>query len=156
MNAVVESVRGLWVPLIGTNLMVPNVTIAEIINYQPLDRIHNGPDWLLGALRWRDQVLPVVSMECLLGFKQPQHERGARISVLNSVKGGSSLSFYAMVTAGIPRLIKTDAGTLGKSLLTGKNLPDTVADRVRIGDEEGLIPDLETIQGIVEAGWGGR
>jgi hypothetical protein len=92
-------------------------------------------------------------MECLFGFKQPQPERGARFSVLNSVKSRSSLSFYAMVTAGIPRLLKATAGTLGESLLAGKNLPDTVIDCVRIDDEEALVPDLRTIQGIVESGW---
>ena len=55
MNAVVESVRSLWVPLDGINLLVPNVAIAEVINYQPLDLLEEGPEWLLGSLRWRDQ-----------------------------------------------------------------------------------------------------
>ena len=50
MNAVVESVRSLWVPLDGINLLVPNVAIAEVINYQPLDLIQDGPEWLLGRL----------------------------------------------------------------------------------------------------------
>jgi len=153
MNAVVESVRSLWVPLEGVNLLVPNVAIAEVINYQPLDLIQEGPEWLLGGLRWRDQVLPVLSMESLCGFGLPQSERGARISVLNSVKGGSALKFYAMVTAGIPRLINADADALGDSMLAMKSLPDTVADCIQIGNEEALIPDLEVIQTLVESGW---
>ena len=45
MNAVVESVRSLWVPLNGVNLLVPNVAIAEVINYQPLDLIQDGPEF---------------------------------------------------------------------------------------------------------------
>lgn len=153
MNAVVESVRSLWVPLDGVNLLVPNVAIAEVINYQPLALIQDGPAWLLGRLRWRDQALPVISMEHLCGFGLPQGELGARISVLNSVKSGATLPFYAMVTAGIPRLISADTDGLGESLLATRSLPDTVADCVQIGNEEALIPDMEIIQSRVESTW---
>jgi chemosensory pili system protein ChpC len=153
MNAVVESVRSLWVPLDGMNLLVPNVAIAEVINYQPLDLIQDGPEWLLGSLRWRDQQLPVVSLESLFGFDLPQSERGARISVVNSVKAGAPLPFYAMVTAGIPRLFSADADALGDSLLATRNLPDTVADVVQIGSEEALIPNLETIEQSIGSVW---
>lgn len=153
MNAVVESVRSLWVPLDGVNLLVPNVAIAEVINYQPLDLIQDGPEWLLGSLRWRDQELPVVSIESLCGFGLTQSERGARISIMNSVKPGSALPFYAIVTAGIPRLFSADADALGDSLLAVRNLPDTVADCIQIGNEEALVPELEIIQTLVETSW---
>ncbi len=153
MNAVVESVRSLWVPLEGVNLLVPNVAIAEVIDYQPLDLIHDGPDWLLGCLRWREQELPVVSVERLCGFNLPQGGRGSRISVLNSVLAGSELSFYAIVTADIPRLFSADEDALGGSMLGDRVLPRTVADCVRIGNEEALIPDLESIQTMVGKAW---
>jgi hypothetical protein len=91
--------------------------------------------------------------ESLFGFDLPQSERGTRISVVNSVKAGSPLSFYAMVTAGIPRLISADADALGDSLLASRNLPDTVADVVQIGNEEALIPNLETIEQSIGSVW---
>ncbi|GMQ88075.1 MAG: chemotaxis protein CheW [Gammaproteobacteria bacterium] len=153
MNAVVESVKSLWVPLEEVNLLVPNVAIAEVINYQPLDLIHDGPDWLLGCLRWREQELPVVSAERLCGFNLPQGERGSRISVINSMIPGADLSFYAIVTAGIPRLFSADEDALGSSVLGDRGLPDTVADCVQIGNEEALIPDLENIQTLVGKAW---
>ncbi len=153
MNAVVESVRSLWVPLDGVNLLVPNVAIAEVVNFQPLDLIENGPEWLLGSLRWRDQDLPVVSMETICGFGLRQNQQGARISILNSVRSDSTLSFFAMVTTGIPRLFAADDDALGESLVSTRNLPDSVADCIQIGSEEALIPDLEIIQALIETGW---
>jgi len=153
MNAVVESVRSLWVPLEKTNLLVPNVAIAEVINYQPLDLIHDGPEWLLGCLRWREQELPVVSVERLCGFNLPQGERGSRISVINSVRPNTELSFYAIVTAGIPRLFSADEDALGSSVMGDREFPDTVLDCVRIGNEEALIPDLGNIQAMVGDAW---
>jgi len=153
MNAVVESVRSLWVPLDGINLLVPNVAIAEVINYQPLDLIQDGPEWLLGVLRWRDQELPVISMESLCGHSLPQSENSARISVLNSVQAQSEMPFYAMVTSDIPRLIYADADALGESLAAVRTLPASVADCVQIGSEEALIPDLDIVQTVVASAW---
>ena len=153
MNAVVDAVRALWVPLNKTNMLVPNVAIAEVINYQPLDLIQGGPDWLLGKLRWRDQELPIISMERICGLELPQGERGARISILNSVKAQSTLPFFAIVTAGIPRLFSADTDALGDSILESMSLPNTVEDCVRIGSEEALIPNLEIIQALLEDAW---
>jgi chemosensory pili system protein ChpC len=155
MNAVVESVRSLWVPLEGVNLLLPNVAVAEVINYQPLDIIQSGPDWLLGALRWRDQHVPIISMERLCGFSLPQGGRRARISILNSVQANTDIPFYAMVTAGIPRLFSADEDALGPSLMAANNLPDTVADCVQIGSEQALIPNLEVVQTVVAEVWKG-
>ena len=153
MNAVVESVRSLWVPLDGVNLLVPNVAIAEVINYQPLDILQDGPDWLLGSLRWRDNEIPVISMESLCGHSLPQSENSARISVLNSVQMQTEMPFYAMVTADIPRLIYADADALGESLAATRTLPGSVADCVQIGSEEALIPDLDVVQSVVASAW---
>ena len=155
MNAVVESVRSLWVPLEGVNLLLPNVAVAEVINYQPLDMIQSGPDWLLGSLRWREKLLPIISMEGLCGFSLPQGGRGARISILNSVQADSDMPFYAIVTAGIPRLFSADEEALGSSLMAANNLPDTVADCVQIGSEQALIPDMEVVQTVVSGVWKG-
>ena len=153
MNAVVESVRALLVPLEELKLLVPNVAIAEVINYQPLDLVQDGPDWLIGKLRWREQELPVVSMERLSGYDLPEPGHGSRIAVFNSVKAQTPVPFFAAVTAGIPRLFSADAETLGDSLRDERPLPDTVADCVRHGSEEALIPNLERIQTMVEAVW---
>ena len=153
MNAVVEKVRSLWVPLEEASLLVPNVAIAEVINYQPLDLVQDGPEWLLGRLRWRNQDLPVVSMEQLLGLNPPQSGRGARITVFNTVKPDTILPFFAAVTAGIPRLLYADADSLGASLCGDRNFPPTVADCVELDSAQALIPDLEAIQALLEEGW---
>lgn len=153
MNAVVESVRSLWLPLEGINLMLPNVAVAEVINYQPLDMVENGPHWLLGVVRWRERELPVIALEGICGFGLPRQEESPRLSVLNSVLPDSDLPFYVMVTTGIPRLVIADEEALGESVLAGKQFPETVADVVTIGSENALIPNLEAIQLLVEKAW---
>jgi chemosensory pili system protein ChpC len=153
MSAVVESVRSLWVPLGEMKLLVPNVAIAEVVNYQPLDMVDGEPEWLVGRLSWRNQELPVVSMQQLLGGGPEQSGHGARISVFNSVRANTALPFYAIVTAGIPRLFNADADALSQSPHVEWDLPDTAADCVQIGGEAALIPNLELIQSLVEEAW---
>jgi len=153
MSAAVESVRSLWVPLAGTNMLVPNVAIAEVINYQPYETLAEGPDWLLGSLRWRDTLIPVVSMERLLGYDVPESGRSARIAVVNSVKADSGLNFYAMVTAGIPRLFSADEEGLGGAVQADEPRPDSVACRVQIGSEQALVPNMEVIQTLISETW---
>jgi chemosensory pili system protein ChpC len=141
------------VPLDGLRLLIPNVALAEVINHKPLDLIQGGPEWLLGVLRWREQELPVVSMERLLGFDLPPTTSGARVAVFNSSRPIGSLPFFAATTAGIPRLLSADEHTLGASLRGDRDLAGTAADRVKVGAEEAIIPDLEAVQTLIEEAW---
>ena len=152
MSAIVESVRSLWVPLEGVNLLMPNIAIAEVIGYQPFELVETNTEWLLGSLRWRGLIVPVVSMESMCGQALPESGRNARIAIVNSTRYRAKLDFYAIVTAGIPRLINADNDTLGKAVDVD-DLPDTVASQVQIGSERALIPDLQQVQLHIEQAW---
>ena len=41
------------VPLQKRSMLVPEATVAEIISYEPLQRVQNTADWFLGFLAWR-------------------------------------------------------------------------------------------------------
>lgn len=151
MNIVKNSVRSLVVPMGGMDMLVPNVAIAEVINFQPIDPVHEGPDWLLGKLRWRDQDVPVISIEKICGFDAQVEAKKPQISIMNSVQPESTLKFYAVVTAGIPRLIQMDEETAGASRKSDKEpLTEGVSDCLSIADEDAFIPNLEVIQSMVE------
>lgn len=152
MSAIVDSVRSLWVPLEGANLLVPNVAIAEVIGYQPFELVETNTDWLLGSLHWRGLIVPVVSMENMCGQALPESGRNARIAIVNSTRYRAKLDFYAIVTSGIPRLINSDSDALGEAVEMD-GLPDTVASQVQIGSERALIPDLQQVQLKIENAW---
>jgi chemosensory pili system protein ChpC len=154
MDAVVESVRSLWISLDGVALLVPNVAIAEVFEPEALLDVEDGPEWLSGSVRWRGQEIPVVSMESLCGYESRGGAGKARICVINSLLAESGMPFYAMSATAIPRLVNVEAGTLGESLVaTGDDLPDTVADLVRMDGGEAVIPNLPVIQRMVESAW---
>ena len=153
MKTAVESVRSLWVPLAGTHLLLPNVAVAEVISHQPYETLSEGPDWLIGVLRWREVQVPVVSMERLFGLPGAAGPERSRIAVINSVIGDSGLPFYAIVTSGIPRLFSADEEALGEALEREADTPETVACRVRIGSEVALVPDMVAVQSLVARHW---
>lgn len=152
MQAIIDQVRSLWVPLQDINMLVPNVAVAEVIGYQPFETVEADSEWLLGSLRWRGLKLPVISMEAICGHALPDSDRSARIAIVNSTRPDTTLDFYAIVTSGIPRLINADQDAVGEPVdLEG--LPATVASQVQIGSERALIPNLVEVQAQVEQSW---
>ena len=53
------------VPLQKSNVLIPEITVAEVIPYEPLQRVQDTPDWFLGFLGWRGVQVPVASFEML-------------------------------------------------------------------------------------------
>ena len=44
------------IPLADTHLLLPNVTIAEILPWRRIKPLADGPKWCLGLLGWRGET----------------------------------------------------------------------------------------------------
>ena len=51
------------VTLHDRQLLLPNVTVAEVVRMQRVQPVGNAPDWLLGVTSWRGRIVPVLSPE---------------------------------------------------------------------------------------------
>ena len=131
----------LLLPVEGKNLLLPNASIAEIVDYQTPERPHEAPDWFLGYIRWRGLRLPIVSYEGANENPISDVASQARIAVTNTIGGHQPpLSFIAFVTRGIPRLIKVNK----EEIATGETDQLGPAEKVlvRVSGEEAMIPEL--------------
>lgn len=63
----VTNVSCLLLPLLGTTLVVPNVTVAEMAPMTPVQEVAGTPDWFVGFYHWRNQKVPLLSYEVLNG-----------------------------------------------------------------------------------------
>jgi len=152
MNAMVESVRSLWLPLGEFGMLVPNIAVAEVVGYQPLEVLAASEDWCLGALRWRGRRIPVVSIELMCGYDRPRMRRNPHLAIMNNCRADSTLDFYALVMTGIPRLIVADAEMLGGAVES--DVQDAaIACLVQLGEASGVIPNMPVIQERVELMW---
>jgi chemotaxis signal transduction protein len=57
--------------------------VREIVRMRSLTRVPRAPEWLLGVLALRGEVVEVVDLRPLLGIESTQPDRSSRIIVLH-------------------------------------------------------------------------
>ena len=142
------SLTGLLVPLSDRHLLLPNVAVAELIDYQDSSADLDAPEWYLGPISWRQRTLPLLSFEAACGGRTRVGGR-ARIVVLNALGNHDDLKFIALLIQGIPRSCKLD------SQLSYVDVPlaELELAAVQVGETLARIPDLVGLeQWVVEAG----
>ena len=142
------TLTGLLLPLSDRHLLLPNVAVAELIDYQDSTPEADAPEWFLGPISWRQLTLPLLSFEAACGGRTKVGGR-ARIVVLNALGGRNELKFIALLTQGIPRSCKLD------SQLSYVDVPlaELELAAVQVGDTVARVPDLVGLeQWLVDAG----
>ncbi|WP_223653393.1 chemotaxis protein CheW [Halopseudomonas nanhaiensis] len=152
MADALESLNGLIVPLGGQPLLLPNIAVAELVGYRLSQPAAQGPEWFLGWTTWRDQKVPLLDPELLLGQPSSQAaEVQPRTLILNALGGRTGLNFIGLRIWGIPRSRKVLRGEIepvGEAAAY-------ITQPVRLADEpaELLIPDLLAIeQALADSG----
>ncbi|RYZ78778.1 MAG: chemotaxis protein CheW, partial [Moraxellaceae bacterium] len=102
----IQEVASLLIPLQGQTVLLPNVTVAEIVPVSPIQPVDNSPNWYLGNCQWRELTVPLLSFEALNGDDRPGLHSRARFAVLNTTGVNDSLPFIAILTQGLPRLAR--------------------------------------------------
>ena len=133
----------LMLPLADRSLVLPNVAVAELIDYQVHQPVLDAPDWHLGMIVWRDLQIPLVSFEAACGAHAVVGEQ-ARIVVLNCLSDGP-LQFMAIVIQGVPRSCRVD------SQLSYVDVPLAALElaAVQISDRVAKIPDLDGLERLL-------
>ena len=150
MSDMPEQVRSLWIPLREVNMLLPHVAVAEVGSYRMPEEQPDTPDWLLGTIDWRGQIIPVISLELLCGDRIPANPVYSRLIVINSVRTDSRVHHYAIVAAALPRSVQFDNSIADD--FESCDLP-ALQCRVYLGREQAVIPDLDYLQGMLEQHW---
>lgn len=144
----ITSLTGLLLPLADRELLLPNVAVAELIDYQDSAADPSAPAWYLGPIEWRQRALPLLSFEAACGGRAKVGGR-ARIVVLNALGGRPELRFIALLTQGIPRSCKLD----NQLSYVDVPLDELELAAVQVGDIIARVPDLVALeQALVDAG----
>ncbi|MBK5537708.1 chemotaxis protein CheW [Pseudomonas sp. TH05] len=141
-----SNLTGLLLPLADRTLVLPNVAIAELIDYQPGSFDLDSPPWYLGLVSWRDRQIPLLSFESACGGKTVIGDR-ARIVVLNALGGRPNLAFIALLVQGIPRSHKLD------SQLSYVDVPLCALEKaaVQVAEQVAKVPDLLGLEALLVA-----
>ena len=128
-------------PLSGGMLVVPSVSVAEIIRSRETEpAAASSPEWLLGYMKWRQYPLPVISFEAINGDALPTSNTGSRLVILNSLVEGEERPMLAVVTQGVPNLLR-----LTPEVITAVDGEPGQAElqRVRVHGQSAAIPDID-------------
>ena len=145
-----EHVRSLWIPLREVGMLLPHVAVAEVGSYRVPVEQPDTPDWLLGTIDWRGQVIPMISLELLCGDELPANPVYSRLIIVNSVRVDSPVRHYAIVAAALPRSVQIDSDIVDD--FESCQLP-AIHCRVYIGREQAIIPNLDYLQEMLEQHW---
>lgn len=149
MEESISILSSLYLPIIGGSLVLPNVSVAEIVDYQTPDAISDAPEWFLGNIKWRGVTLPVISYERLNDTPLPDDLSNTRIAVINTIgQDHEALPFFAIVTQGIPRQTKIDQDNI-KEVEEGAPLGAADLMKVVIMGDEAIIPNVEYIEKMI-------
>lgn len=143
LTATTGTLNSLLVPLHGRQLLLPNVTVAEVVSYAELMPVTDQPAWLMGVLDWRGIKVPVVSYEVLSGDMAPRET--ARVAVMNGI-AGKGISFYAIVVQGIPRQAKVKLSEIEDMDAPASQMGPLDYLQVRWHGELAVIPELDRLE----------
>lgn len=149
MSSPQTDIRGVLINVGGGRLLLPNASVAEVISYSEPERIEGAPSWLLGAARWRGWRLPVLSFPQLVGWPTEDAALGAKVAVLKALGGNPRLPYVAVVSMGFPRLVNVSRDRVS-AVEDIKDQPLGVSSRVQLGEDVAVIPDLMTIELLVD------
>ncbi len=146
VTATTGIINCLILPLQGQQLLVPQVNMAEMINFTELERPERAAPWFLGSIPWRGLTVPVVSYEVLNGHTLPAD--CSRVAIMNSLsteEGG----YYALVLQGQPRPAKVKLNELEDLLEAKDRLGPMDSLAVRWGGEMIIIPELDALEKVL-------
>lgn len=143
-----NQIRCLILPLESGALVVPNASVAEVMQNQPLNVApESAPGWLCGTLQWQEMAdLPVVSFEALCGEHGEQQVEGeSNVVVLHGISGKPHTANYAIRIQDVPSFEFLDSANLVAADDQSGNC-DFIASRVFVKGVQAFIPNLDEIE----------
>lgn len=153
MSTLPTAAKQLYCALIALQedtLLLPNAVVAETIGQDLLTLDGSGPEWVLGHLSWSQRKLHALRFESLNGAAAQPLARRSRIVILQGFNEQVDAAPLALVAQGYPHLITVTRDAIHPLPLRASDNPACVLARVRLGNSEALIPDLDHLQELVQ------
>lgn len=138
-------VNAVLIALEEDSILLPNLAVAEVLAKEALQKAGDGTATLAGHVQWNGRQIPVINFETLNGAAPKQEiSKRSRVTLLHSI-GGNALTVGVM-TQGYPHLVTLNREAVQPAALRDTDRSDLVIARVRISNQEVLVPDFETIE----------
>ncbi len=136
--------RGVLLPLQATHLLLPNVTVVEVIGFREEEPVKNAPGWLRGLVTWNQRRIPVVSFEYFVHQESAHAGYRARIALCHNLNGDARLPFIGILCKSIPRLARVNDQTVTEVQFQ-EIMPEMTLKHITYNGEDAWIPDLDKL-----------
>lgn len=140
-------IRAFLVPLGEFQMLLPNATVAEVVDYHPTRSIPGAPAWMLGIYDWRGRDLALYSQEHAMGQRVGPPDRRSRVLIVNGLTGGRGVEQYGILARGIPRLVMVDRNNIEAREQLLKS--PVVRAFAKLDDNNVLIPELDRVEAML-------
>ena len=140
----------LMLPIYSKCLLLPNVTVAEVVPFIRPEKIEQAPPWLIGMSSWRGCAIPLITFEQANGgapIDLQTFHPSRRIAMINSTSGRDKLPFFAMVLQQIPRLVRVSPEEIFEESDFEKGPCELMI--VRVNGELASIPNLDEVEKMI-------
>lgn len=142
-----EVIPSLLVPISNKSIMLPTVSVAEMLPYRTPEQLipmEGKPAWFLGSVSWRGVMIPMISYEGISGHEMPNIKAVSQMVVLNSTGVHSKLPFLCFPTQGIPRLSRVLPDNIIEDTSQTCDTYDEMA--VLVNDVAATIPNVAQLE----------
>jgi chemosensory pili system protein ChpC len=136
--------RGVLLPLQATSLLLPNVTVVEVIGFREEDPVENAPGWLRGLVTWNQRRIPVISFEYFVYQEAANAGYRARIALCRNITGDPRLPFIGILCKSIPRLARVNDQTVAEVHFQ-EIAPQMTLKHITYNGEDAWIPDMDKL-----------
>lgn len=143
-ETIVSELDTLLIPACGRQLVLPNVSVAEVIPFIMPFGEKDVPNWFLGKFKWRNTDVPLVSFEAINDEPFSSTSRDRRIALLNGLVMDARLPFCGLLVDGVPKLTHLSPAEI---IVDENNEPGPAESvRVLVNGEAAVIPNVDYIQ----------
>lgn len=141
-----NEVPSLAVPVSGFTLLLPTISVAEMVPYRksrfiPAEHDAKG---FLGRYEWRDQKVPLLSFEELNGLPRGEVSGYNQVAIINATGISSELAYVAVIAQGIPHVARVTPEAI-QELDDADDYP-YVKMTVVVEGQEAVIPDVPALE----------
>ena len=132
------------IPLADTHLLLPNISVAEILPWRRIKAIKDGPPWCLGLLGWRGETVPVIQFETLNGTPASvANGRSRCLLIMNRARRANGRACYGLASTGLPRILHLNEDDLQNQAV---KLGLAEVASLKVGTEVAVVPNLSFIE----------
>ncbi|MBS1220472.1 MAG: cheW-like domain protein [Proteobacteria bacterium] len=147
-----SNLRCLLIAVQGGQVILPNSLVAEVIPFATPLRIEAAPQWVVGAMLWRNLTTPLISLGQLIFRVAPDTDLNSRIIILNTLGSDSQLPHFGLLGTSAPRPVNLQRSEISLDPDVAETDPREpgILSRARYQDQPVLIPDLDAIEAVLQ------